>query len=250
VVKPRVNLELHKKVQIPSNGFRKDVPPPKHVSSYPHFKHEITISHEPPPPLPPLTHPIEGGNHNAMEYFSWPNHYPDTFSRNKDDNNPPSVGTIGEEIHGQQQILSKRILENCSDEEGKNCESSEFVTKRSANKPSRYPSRKAEDYESSRFRLPYPIYMESMYDDENDPFQHLPPMQPSQFMKTENWVKTWDKQQTGLPPIVGAEEASMESRRNSFDKKKSSRTKKQNKSKNNNSKKTKRKKQNNRKRIS
>lgn len=97
--------------------------------------------------------------------------------------------------------MSKRTLDLC--EEGEDCD------------PQSTESELEEEQEEPqlvalRVPLPYPIYMES-YDDskEEDPSPLAGVPVPTQFIKEEkHWVRTWDKETTGLPPIVGEKEAS------------------------------------------
>lgn len=186
--RPYVNVELHKKVH--AYTYKKNFP-----------------------------HPLERSGMNS---------YHDSQPRNT--NNTVAVSENADEVingKNDDQILSKRILEeNCS---GESCE----FHHRHVSKPRRKsgPLRN-KNQKKHKFQLPYPIYMESLYDDsnENDPFKHLPPMRSTDFMKLKNennWVKTWDKMENGLPPIAGAKEASMSQRRRKGGNKKSRRKKKE-----------------------
>ncbi|XP_021958001.1 uncharacterized protein LOC110853937 isoform X2 [Folsomia candida] len=211
VNRPYVNVELYKGIH--AYTYKMGLTPPVNIKYERSNIQPLSQTH-----TVPYLNPFR--NNNA-ELFSWPSKYPGADLRTKSHQQPLE----GSSVENSYQI-SKRILEeDCADDitcEGEVRRVVPKKLKRPKSKP-RPTGRHGHNQvkKNSPLTLPYPIYIESMYDDsnENDPFKHLPPMRPNQFMKAEkNWVKTWDKK-TGLPPIAGANEASMHSKRRKGSKK-------------------------------
>jgi hypothetical protein len=105
--------------------------------------------------------------------------------------------------------LSKRYMKECFEDDDELCDDQRHQL---AEPKPRLPSMLVP---GKLPLMPYPIYIESFDDEseENFPF-NLPPLPPSHLMKEEkNWVKTWDKMETGLPQIASPKEASKKIKR-------------------------------------